>query len=355
MKIIQLLENNKINHAYRYAHEFETAIETYHSNNLASIIISENLSKEEIDDINNYDYLFIHSLYNNNETYSKIINNINIKKVLFIHEYSVQEFKYNKNSTYIQQLLYNCYKICVCGWNTALINELKKIFTPEIFEKKIIYTDLIYNFYKQNWVDYHSKNKDFLFINHSENTAKLCNKYITLYKQYKETLDISYFKLFGVSKNIQSINVNDLYVNIETQQKSQITNIVSEYNEQVTDKLNIYETADYSKFQGIAKRSFIVEDLSDNISYTILDSINSGTVIILSASLLKKYKISPTQTLDTLDYILNEENIKDASLFIKETQYEYNRNTVYNVFRRILNAETISKNILDSLKDGEGL
>ena len=181
------------------------------------------------------------------------------------------------------------------------------------------------------------------------------NKYITLYKQYKDTLDISYFKLFGVSKNIQSINVNDLYVNIETQQKSQITNIVSEYNEPITDKLNIYETADYSKFQGIAKRSFIVEDLSDNISYTILDSINSGTVIILSASLLKKYKISPTQTLDMLDYILNEKNIKDASLFIKETQYEYNRNTVYNIFGRILNAEKIKKNILDSLKDGESL
>ena len=317
MRIIHLINSDSINHIHRYVQEFISFVDG------KILVMNNTITPLDIAEINSYDCVFIHSLPNDKLIYQKIIKNIKILKVLFIHQYTINELYKTFNKPYLKLLLKNCYRICLYNSANKVYDEISRYVSNE----KIIQTELVYNF--TNKLEYANKNNNFIFINHDNKSAQLVSKYLDLYNRYNEELK-SFYHIYGISKNLTTINIDDLEtINI-------VVNDIIKPN-----KLNLHNTVSYDKFCYDTKHSYFICDLSEHFTYGILDTISNGTLVILNSKLTKQYS----------DKLLNEK-ISSAELneyIINKPKYISTTVSIFNVLKEHFNGEETIQQLISNI------
>ena len=358
MHIIQLIDSDKSGAILRYSDELKKSTNVYYNEfSIENYYFKTEdpnnrllISESSFFILESADYLFIHSLpnKNSNNIYSKIINNIQTKKVLFIHYHNVKELYANVNINFFRQLLFNCHIIFVYSFDKLIKEELLKILGEELYNKVVKDMHIIYNFdSKPNFDNLNYKSNSILFVDHSHNT--LCDKYISIYKNYKDKLDNVYeYSIYGVVKNVQTMNINDLYINTKTNETSKITNFDDNID---INKLNIRKNLDYDKFIYKVQKSKLVYDFSPNLTYTILDSINNGTVVVTNKQMLKSYSINSKQSLYDINMIPNDEiSYNQLNMIVNNTTiYKDALLKTYNMLKSVLNAKNEINNIYKNI------
>ena len=349
MKIFQILLNKTKNSSYRYAEELYLSLSSMEDIDIdQSIIVDKSeFTPDLIDIINSCDYVFIHSISKDKDLYNILINFIKPKKILFITHTILKQWHNDINLSYIIPLLRNVSKIVINPLALDIINEIKEKLSDDQFNKKYVELKYVYNFYLFNMI-----NKDNI-ISMTSNKGIRTNYdlFINLFKN-KEILDQKFiWKLYGITKNLQTYSVNDLYINNQTQKTSLITNFDNSIIS--NDKINVYGEIDKQTYKEVIEHSLFTCNFDNEsyISYNIIDIIGNGSIPILSKNVAQNIRINQKQTLydlkcgifinDTFD----EQSIITINKLVQSPNTYINTlNKHINIFKQIFNnTETLNK------------
>ena len=335
MKIIQIFSDTKNTHIYRYISELDYAINNNTEHELYTYLLNEdtekyyklNINQNTIDFINTCDYLFIHSLpTKKNEIFTQLLYNVKINIIFFVHYNTVKEFYNNFNINYIKPIFNKCYKILIYD-NDKIYNEINNIInnTPN----KIIRQPLIYNLHSSYYEE--KENQIAMISNRGLKTDyKL---YIDIFKKYHIDFSNYIWYLYGITKNIQTISVEDLYYD-KNGNPSSITNLNTKIIDK--DKINIYSQMSYNEYSDLLNKiMFVVNfDKLDYITYSMLDILAGKAILIIDSNIAKKIKINSKQTLYDLNcaiyFDVNNEN--DFSIIMNK--YLKSKNSYISLCRK---------------------
>lgn len=355
MKIIQILNDSKNKHINRYVEELSLGIEKYTTNESVVYYLHDNLELDILPDslniINSFDCIFIHSLPKKDykPILNKLIHNIQIYKVLFIHCHNIKELYNNFNISYLKTLVNMCNKIVIYYDAPKIYDEFIKLFGEDIIQK-IIQLPLIYNI---KYLD--------ISINDKKNNISLLsdkgiisnyNIFIDMFEKLKDKYQFIW-KIYGVEKNIQTLSYKKLF-------DCNITN----YDTTIIDssKINVYDSVDYDNYLDVIDTSFFICDF-DNIkylSYYLLDSIACTTIPIILENSAKQIYIAENQTLFDIKCCIyvNDNNYDEIQLLIN--RYTKSPNTYINqciknrkIIEQVLPAEKIINNLFDNINKEE--
>ena len=357
MKIFQLIFSDKLTDDLQYANELYDAINTYYKNSIEINRININkdfaLNDNIIDMINNvYDYVFIHCINNlDRSIYNKLYKDITIKKILFIVETNVKEFKLNYDLHELPLLLLNCHKIFV---NKYSIDIKKLIYNIDnSISQNLIDLEYICNFDKIQINDI-SNNKEISFILYKTAQSKY-DMYINMFMNKKNYLTDFYWNMYGVVKNIQTMAVDNLFINKKTNKKSDITNF--DIENLCLDKINIFKDIN----NDIIKNAMFICDFNDirYINYSLLNIISNGTIPIFYINYAKNIHINPKQTLYDINcgIYIDDDFTNNENILITLNKYIISSNTYKSlliknikIFKQLFNTETTLKNLLNDIQ-----
>lgn len=339
MKIFQIILSDIPSSDIRYANELYNGISVnFPECTINQYMLDKNneLTKTVIDLINTYDYLFIHNLGSDKDNYIKLYKFIKCKKILFIPNQDVKRFISKINIEYMHPLITSCYKIVLNKDIKELVDTVTKLSNKENIDKKLVQLDYIYN------TDYtvvnDIKEKEIIQISNKGLNSKY-DLFINLFIDKKEYFKDFIWKIYGVEKNIQTLSIDNLYINKKTNKESNITN----FNEDVidTDKINIYHTVNNEELKEILYKSYFAccFDNFDFMNYTILDIIYSGTIPVFNINYAKKIKINNKQSVyDIINaiYINDNADISD-NLLISVNKYIQSVNSYKSLVLRNIN------------------
>lgn len=354
MKIVQLIANNLPNTSYRYAIELNNQLVKFNID--AEIISLDNIDFNDdiINILNSYEYCFIHSLPKIPSIYGILLNKIKIKKILFITDINIKQWHNSISLSNIGNLLRGTTNIVINELATDIINEISRLIGENNFKEKFVNLKFIYDFsnISFNSIDY-KKNEISLISN--KGIRSNYELFIKLFEKFKEKNLI--WHIYGVTKNIQTMSVNNLYINKETNQKSLLTNFS---NEILTDKINVHEPIDDQTCNDIISNNLFIAnfDITNILSYTLIDIIGHGSIPILNEEIAKKIKINKSQSLYDLkcgifinSKTLDENiNIQINKLLLSKNSYIQMLNKNINMFKQLFNAEQIVNNLLLDLQ-----
>ena len=354
MKIVQLIANNLPNTSYRYAIELNNQLVKFNID--AEIISLDNIDFNDdiINILNSYEYCFIHSLPKIPNIYGILLNRIKIKKVLFITDINIKQWHNSISLSNIGNLLRGTTNIVINELATDIINEISRLIGENNFKEKFVNLKFIYDFsnISFNSIDY-KKNEISLISN--KGIRSNYELFIKLFEKFKDKNLI--WHIYGVTKNIQTMSVNNLYINKETNQKSLLTNFS---NEILTDKINVHEPIDNQTCNDIISNNLFIAnfDITNILSYTLIDIIGHGSIPILNEEIAKKIKINKSQSLYDLkcgifinSKTLDENiNIQINKLLLSKNSYIQMLNKNINMFKQLFNAEQIVNNLLLDLQ-----
>ena len=89
----------------------------------------------------------------------------------------------------------------------------------------------------------------------------------------------------------------------------------------------------------------LICDLSEHLTYSILDAINNGTYVIFNYKVLRNYNI------DNVDYIFSEKsNLTTLVQYLSmPLLYHYNAKQMLNMFRTILDCNKIIEHLFSNI------
>jgi hypothetical protein len=338
MRIFQLILNDNPSSDVRYAKELYKGItNNFKEHIVTSYTLSENkiLLKNIIDQINTYDYLFIHNLDNHKEHYLCLSKFIKCKKILFITKYDSKKFLARINNEYITELINSCYKIVLDKKIDGLVEIINKLSKKKDISQKLVQLEYIYNVDLD--VVNNSKTKDIIQIS-NKGLHSGYELFIKMFLNKKSYLDEFIWKIYGVNKNIQTLYIDKLYIDKETNSKSDITNF--DNNIIYKDKINIYPTTSNENIKKILYKSYFACCFDDYnyINYTILDIIYSGTIPVFDINYSKNIKINDTQSIyDIITGIYIDDSIITDNVFIQMNKYIQSSNSYKSIIVRNIN------------------
>lgn len=355
MKIFQILLNKTKNSSYRYAEELYLSLSSMENIDIdQSIIIDKSeFTPDLIDIINSYDYVFIHSISKDKDLYNILINFIKPKKILFITHTILKQWHNDINLSYIVPLLRNVSKIVINPLALDIINEIKEKLSDDQFNKKYVELKYVYNFYLFNTID----KDNIISMTSNKGVRTNYDLFINLFKN-KEILNRDFiWKLYGVTKNIQTYYINNLYMNNKTQRPSLITN----FDTTVISKnmINVYGEIDRNTYKEVIEKSLFTCNFDNEsyISYNIIDIIGNGSIPIMSKTVAQNIRINQKQTLYDLkcgifiNDAFDEQSIITINKLVQSPNTYINTlNKHVNIFKQIFNnSETINK-LLNNIK-----
>lgn len=355
MKIFQLILSNKISGDLRYATELRIGMHMkFKDIQFDYKIITEELIKEDIQLINTYDYVFIHNIENNKNQYIQIINDIKIKKILFIANQNIKKLISKINSEYFKELLNSCYKI-VLNKNIKQLTDY--FYKLSIDNSKLIQLEYIYN------ADYTvidiPKHKEIIQISNKGLNSKY-ELFIKLFENKQEYFKDFIWKIYGCDKNIQTLSIDKLFIDKKTNKQSKITNTNIDYI--IKDKLNIYSTISNYSLKNIILNTFFAccFDNFNYINYTILDIIYNGTIPVFNINYAKNIKINSKQSIyDVIKGIyIDEMEVINNDLLINMNKYIKSESTYKSLALRnikicdqLFNPQKNITNLLNNIKN----
>lgn len=339
MKIFQLILNDSASPDFRYAIELYNGINIYFQEyTITQYILNENqiLSKSVIDLMNTYDYVFIHNLDNDKNHYIQLYKYVFTKKVLFITNQQSKKFLSKINLEYIHPLLFSCYKIVINKDITDLVNTINKLSDKADITDRLIQFDYIYN---PNYsVIENIKNKEIIQISNKGLNSKY-ELFIDMFLNKKDYLNNFIWKIYGVEKNIQTLSIDKLFIDKETNTPSLITN--TDINIIDKDKINLYGVLSNNQLTDILDNAYFAccFDNFNFINYTILDIIYNGTIPIFNIKYAKNIKINNKQSIyDIINGIYIDDKILiDDKIFIQMNKYISSINTYKSTVIRNIN------------------
>lgn len=354
MKICQLIVNSLPNTSYRYAIELNNQLSKVNID--AEIISLDNVDFNDdlINTLNTYEYCFIHSLPKVPSIYSLLLNKIKIKKVLFITDINIKQWHNSISLSNIGNLLRGLTNIVINELAIDIINEISHLIGENNFKEKFVNLKFIYDFSNLSFNSIDYKKNEISLISNKGIRANY-ELFIKLFENIKNKNLI--WHIYGVTKNIQTMSVNNLYINKETNQKSLLTNFS---NEIVTDKINIHPSIDVKTCNDIMTDNLFIADfdITNILSYTLLDIIGHGSIPILNEEISKKIKINKSQSLYDLKcgIFINSKTLDENitiqinKLLLSKNSYIKMLNKNINIFKQLFNAEQIVNNLLLDLQ-----
>lgn len=324
MKIFQLILSDKISGDLRYANELCIGMHIYFKDiQFDYKIINTELSEDDINLINTYDYIFIHNIENNRKQYNQLINNITTKKVLFIANQNVKKFISKIDIEHIGDLLSSCYKIVLNKNIKPLYDYINKL---TIDESKLLQLEYIYN--SDYTVINIPKHKEIIQISNKGLNSKY-DLFIKLFENKQNYFKDFIWKIYGCEKNIQNLSIDKLFIDKKTNKESNITNI----NNQILskEKINIYPIIHNGSLKSIILNTFFAccFDNFDYINYTILDIIYNGAIPVFNIKYAKNIKVNSKQSIyDVIKgvYIDDKKLIMDSTI-IEMTKFIQSEST----------------------------
>ena len=316
MRIFQLLNNSKNYHINRYVSELEIAVNKFTDYLIFTYLLSGSnedkyplihMNKNSIDFMNTCDYIFIHSLPNqqSKELYD-ILYSLNSKIILFIHYNTIKELYNNVDIDYFKSILSLSYKVVIYK-NDIIYNELLKYINID----KIIKLDLIYNSLPLNFE--HKTNQIGMISNRGLKTNY--SLFLKMFEMFKNDINCDWF-LYGLVKNIQTMSIPNLYYD-EFGNPSKITNTNINYIDK--NKINIYPNIDYDQI--LDQIMFVVDfDSFDYLTYTMIDVLSGKSILIIDINQAKRIKINSKQSLYDLNCAIyfDENNIDHYKILINK-------------------------------------
>lgn len=354
MKIAQLIANNLPNTSYRYALELNKQLELLDID--AEIISLDELefSDATCDILNTYDYCFIHSLPKNPNTYSVLINKIRVKKILFITDINIKQWHNSISLSNIGNLLRNLTNIVINELAVDIINEISHLIGVNNFNDKFVNLKFIYDFKEFNNDIFNNKVNEISLISNKGIRANY-ELFINMFEQLN--LRNLTWHIYGVTKNIQTMYVNNLYINKKTNQKSLITNFSNDID---NDKINVHPSVDNETCNEIIKSNLFIAnfDVTNILSYTLLDIIGHGAIPVLNEDIAKKIKINKVQTLYDLNcaVYVNSKTLDDNlyvqinKLLLSQNTYLQMLNKNIRIFKQLFNVQNIVNELLINLE-----
>ena len=354
MKIAQLVVNTLPNTSYRYTTELnKQLLKLGYEADIISIN-DINFNEDFCVKLNTYEYCFIHSLPKSNDIYLKLINRIKIKKFLFITDMNIKQWHNSISLSNIQNLLRASSNIVINELATDIINEIEHLISKTACEEKLVNLKYIYDYSNLSFNNVDNKKKEISLISNKGIIANY-ELFLNLF-QRNSNLDLIWH-IYGVTKNIQTMSVNNLYVNKETNQKSLITNFSSTIEK---TKVNVHGMIDECTCNDIISSNLFIAnfDVTSILSYTLLDIIGNGTIPILHKDIAQRIKINKSQSLYDLKcgiYIdstsSNDETlIQINKLLSSKNTYLQFINKNIKIFNQLFNIESIINDLLINLK-----
>ena len=354
MKIVQLIANNLPNTSYRYATELNKQLNKLGIDTEIITLDDFDFNDDTCNLLNTYEYCFIHSLPKNPSIYGILLNRIKIKKVLFITDINIKQWHNSISLSNIGNLLRGSTNIVINELATDIINEISHLIGENNFNEKFVNLKFIYDFSNLsfNTIDY-KKNEISLISN--KGIRSNYELFINLFEHINNKDLI--WHIYGVSKNIQTMSVNNLYINKDTNQKSLLTNFSNEID---NTKINVHGVIDEETCNNvIASNLFIANfDITNILSYTLIDIISHGTIPILNEEIAKKIKVNKSQSLYDLKcgIFINSKTLDDNiyiqinKLLLSKNTYLQMLNKNINIFKQLFNAEQIVNKLLLDLQ-----
>lgn len=359
MRIFQLIFSDKLNDDLQYANELYDALNIYYSDTIeVNRLVLNNpseFSNELINIINLYDYLFIHCINNlDRESYMKICRNIHIKKILFIVDSNIKEFNLKYDLTMMRSLLLCCNRVVVNKYGVEIKNNLIKLLNN--FDQTIIDLDYICNFDKVMVEDI-VKNKEISLISNKGLLAKY-DIFINMFTHKEKYLNDFYWNIYGVTKNIQTMSIDNLYINTKTNEKSKITNF--DTSNLCLDKINVFGEIDNETNNKVIEQSMFIccFDNPVYINYSLLNVIASGAIPVFYTNYAKNIHINQKQTLYDINcgIYIDDDFISKDDTIIMLNKYIISQNSCKSliiknkkIFKQLFNTENIIKNLLDNI------
>ena len=336
MKIFQLILSEIPSADIRYANELYNGIKIYFPEveTKRYIINQKNiLTQDIINEINTYEYTFIHGLNNDQELYIQLYKSIYNKKIVFITNQNYKKFLSSINKEYIHFLLSSCDKIVFNKNIENLYNSINKLLEPYDLSHKFVQLQYIYN------PDYTvmdiPKHKEIIQISNKGLDSKY-DLFINLFQHKENYLDSFIWKIYGVEKNIQTLSIDKLFIDKETNTISDLTNLNT--NTISKTKINIYPVITNNQSKDILLNSYFgcCFDNYQYINYSILDIIYSGTIPIFNIKYAKKIKINNKQSIyDILDGIyINDNSLINTEIITLINKYINSPNTYKSIVQK---------------------
>ena len=352
MKIFQLILKNCQYDDLRYAQELYNGIVNYAEDYdiYQYTLNTDELLQKEIDLINIYDYVFIHGLDSNKDNYISLYKNVSTKKILFIAEQNYKKFLTYINIEYIHLLIKNCYKVV---FNTCIDNMHKLLYTfNDNSASNFLHLDFIYNVDPTCISKPH--NKEIIQISNNGLNSRY-DIFINLFIYKKNLFSDFIWKLYNVTKNIQTLSIDKLFIDKQTGNTSQITNF--DTSNIINNRINVYnDLSNNDKFNLLSSAYFAcVFDKYTYINYTILDIICNGTIPIFYTKYASKIMINDKQSIYNIIkgiYIDDSTKFNDE-LYTSVHKYIISENTYksialknINICNNVFNPQKIVKELL---------
>ena len=258
-----------------------------------------------------------YGLNNNYEQYVQIVKYITTKKILFITNQNYKKFISHINLEYIKPLLNTCYKI-VLNKNITKLFETISNFVED--KDKFIQLDYIYipNYTVINI----PKTKEIIQISNKGLNSKY-ELFIKLFENKQDYFKDFVWKIYGCEKNIQTLSIDKLYINKDTNEESDLTNFNTSFI--YRNKINVYPVINNNTLKTNILNSYFAccFDNFDYINYTLLDIIYNGTIPIFNIKYAKNIKINSKQSIyDVIKGIyIDEKEIINNDLLINMNKY----------------------------------
>ena len=356
--------SDKLNDDLQYANELYNAVNIYYSEQIEikQLVIKNinDLSDSLINIINTYDYMFIHCINNlDKNTYIRLYKNINCKKILFIIEQNIKIFNLTYDLTLLRPLLLNCYKICIYKYSkdikTTICNLLNN--DNELLNTLLVDIDYIYNFDKVNVEDI-IKDKEISLLSNKGLHTKY-DIFINMFMNRGIYLNDFYWNIYGVEKNIQTMSIDNLFINKQSNTKSIITNF--DTNNLCYNKINVFGDLNSNIIKHVIEHSAFIcyFDSVNNIKYSLLNIIANGAVPIFYINYAKNIHINDKQTLYDLNcgIYIGDNFIHDTNTIILLNKYLMSNNTYKNLllkniktFKQLFNVEKTLINLLNNIQ-----
>lgn len=308
--------------------------------------------------LNNYDYVFIQSIMpkiknkdnDNLEIWKKILNTIKVKVIFFNHDHNILSIKRNIG---IKETCDKAYKIFTLCKNNDFCKYIK---TLGDYENKLEVFEPMYNFNKNNWIDFDNKKINYIHWLGRTTSWKRYEDFFLFNKKFNNMVLL----MEGLEKSIafttikklkEKINYNDLIGKKDYVLDKERINLLGPYNNK--DMLNRLKYEGFGCQLSALKKKYI----NMNYEYSHCEMINSGVVCIFNKKwfencIHRKYKKPFTEINNSGIIWFDKDNIDKCIEEInkvannKELYITY-RNNAFNLWKQHASAEIIFNNIMD--------
>lgn len=171
-----------------------------------------------------------------------------------------------------------------------------------------------------------------LFV--TKDTLPKIDLFIQFYKNYHKYFNNYKWVIYGVRKNIQTIEIDDLFINLKTKEKSQITNFIENETEEVFDKINVYSNNDDMN-KNIEKSMFVCffENVT-KINNNFINIVKYNSIPILYKKLSNNIYINSKQTLSHVKCGIYIDNLESNNIVIEMNKYIKSKNSYLSLLKR---------------------